>query len=357
MYSKNSTAATNGTPRKIWDFRSDTVTVPTPAMREAMANAEVGDDVLDGDPLSIKLEERVAAMSGHEAGLFCASGTMTNQIGIRCHMLAPPHSIVIDGRAHVYVYEAGGIAYHTGASLIHATPKPGLHHLTADVVEKALILDDNVHHAPTKLVCLENTMDGEIFPFDELKKISEMVRGHGLAIHLDGARLWNASVETGVPLKDYCQLFDSVSLCLSKGLGAPIGSVLVGSKAFIKKARHVRKFFGGGWRQAGMLAAAAHYVLDHHLPTLKNDHVRAKRLAASLEQLGCRIAKRVDTNMVWVDISPTGIQTEMLMRSFEEHGVKNFGPSDGVMRVVIHHQVPDQAIDAFVKAVAGAVPK
>ncbi|KAJ3103817.1 Threonine aldolase [Phlyctochytrium planicorne] len=220
-------------------------------MWEAMRKAPVGDDVMEEDPTVKELEVMVSELTGKEDALFCVSGTMSNQIGIRTHLKSPPHSVLCDASSHVYNYEAGGISFHSQATVTPVRPQPGKTNLTLDAVKDNLILSDDVHYAPTKLVCLENTMNGEIMALPDIREISEYARSLGIGMHLDGARLWNASVATGISLKEYGKDFDSVrillmSLCLSKGLGAPIGSILVGDKAFIRKARHYRKLFGGG---------------------------------------------------------------------------------------------------------------
>ena len=217
--------------------------------------------------------------------------------------------------------------------------------LTADVVEKELVLDDNVHYAPTRLICLENTMNGELFPLSEQQKISQLAKKHGISMHLDGARIWNAMVATKTPLKELCDPFDSVSLCFSKGLGAPVGSVLVGSFDFIKKARHFRKLYGGGMRQAGLLAAACLYCLEHHLPNLGKDHENASYLAKSLQNLGLRITKKTDTNMVWVDFADFQLTADDICAELLEHGVKIFSGKGSELRLVLHHQIRREEID------------
>ncbi|KAJ3036751.1 Threonine aldolase [Rhizophlyctis rosea] len=323
----------------LYDLRSDTVTKPTRAMLEAMARAEVGDDVYDEDPTVNKLQSRVADMTGHEAALFCPTATMTNQIAIRTHLTQPPYSIICDSRSHIFNYEAAGASFHSGAGVIPIKA----HHLTIADIQKQWIIDDDIHHAPTKLVCLENTLDGEIFPIDEIRQICDTSRQNGIRTHLDGARLWNASVATGIELKDWCRHFDSVSLCFSKGLGAPIGSILVGPQPFIRKAKHFRKLFGGGWRQSGLLAAAALHSLNHHLPLLHHDHENATLLATGLSKLWFRITKRVDTNMVWAEAPvSTADEIETILR---EAGVRCFGGEGTEMRFVVHSGVGREGVE------------
>ncbi|KAI8896629.1 pyridoxal phosphate-dependent transferase [Globomyces pollinis-pini] len=340
MYSGNQNSA-----QKIRaDFRSDTVTKPTDPMLFAMKNALVGDDVFADDPTINEFQDRVAKLAGKEAALFVTSGTLSNQLAIRTHLTQPPYSVVVDERAHVHTYEAGGISFHAGAQVLTLSPAPGVHYLTSDQIEKKLVLDDDVHHAPTQLVCLENTMNGQIFPLEEQQKISKMVHGHGLKLHLDGARLWNAITATGISLKEACDPFDSVSLCFSKGLGAPVGSVLVGNAKFIKKARHFRKLYGGGWRQAGLLASACNYVLDNHLPLLKHDHENAALLAEGLIKLGFKLSIPHETNMVWVDLSSKDLISQDVYDALMAKGILNFGGNDTVLRFVVHHQISKEHI-------------
>jgi threonine aldolase len=208
------------------DLRSDTVTRPTEAMLRAAASCPVGDDVYGEDPTVNALEQRIAQMTGHEAAVFCASGTMTNQLGLRSHLTQPPHSVLCDARAHIHLYECGGIAFHSQAATVTVRPSNG-RYLTAEEIE-ASIVDEDQHHAPTRVIALENTLNGMIFPLEEIKRIRQLAQAKRIALHLDGARLWNAAVATGTSLRQYGQLFDSMSLCLSKGMGCPIGSVLVG---------------------------------------------------------------------------------------------------------------------------------
>ncbi|KAJ3260040.1 Threonine aldolase [Chytriomyces hyalinus] len=336
----------------IADLRSDTVTTPTPEMRRVMAEAIVGDDVYQEDATIQELESLGATLSGHEAALFCATGTMTNQIGIRTLLVAPPYSILADARSHIFNYEASGVAHHSQALIIPVPPAPGFSHLTVEEIEKRMIIDDDIHHAPTRVICLENTLGGEIFPLSELEKISEMAKKHGIKMHLDGARLWNASAATGVDMKTYCQLFDTVSLCLSKGLGAPIGSLLVGSHATIKRARHFRKMFGGGWRQGGILAAAGIHVIKHHFPRLNEDHATAKLLAEKLTSYGFKVTRKVETNMIWFDSSSVGVTGDELQAALASKGVRVFGGSGREQRWVVHHQVTGECVEAVGEALA-----
>ncbi|KAJ3214777.1 Threonine aldolase [Dinochytrium kinnereticum] len=313
-------------------------------MRQAMLEAEVGDDVFQEDPTINKLQDYICEITGAEAALFCTSATMTNQLAVRCLLEVPPYTVLCDRRAHVYTYEAGGISYHNGAQVIPVEPKEGMSHLTADIVEKNLVISDDVHHAPTKVICLENTLGGEVFPLEDIREILALAKKHGIKCHLDGSRLWNANIATGIPLKEYLSGFDTATLCLSKGLGAPVGSVLVGSAATIKKARHFRKMFGGGWRQAGVLAAAALYALEHHWPNMTSDHENAKLLATGFESMGFKLVKRCDTNMVWLDGSALGITANDLRDVLKENGILIFG-GGAESRWVLHHQVHRKGVE------------
>src|SRR5690554_3059550 len=265
------------------DLRSDTVTKPTKEMLQAMFEAKVGDDVWGDDPTVIELEEKVASIFGHEAALFCPSGTMTNQIAIKVHTNAPGE-VICEESAHVYRYEGGGIAFNSGLSSRLIKGDKG--QFTLEQL-KAEINADDVHFPPTQLVSLENTCNkagGTIWDFNEIKRISQFCKENRLPIHLDGARLYNAIVETKISEKEFGQAFDSISLCLSKGLGCPVGSLLIGSKKFIKQAGRIRKIMGGGMRQAGYLAAAGIFALDNNINRLREDHQKAKSLAQIMEK-------------------------------------------------------------------------
>ncbi|PVV05454.1 hypothetical protein BB560_000027 [Smittium megazygosporum] len=348
LYSHFSNESKDAAQARIkYDMRSDTVTKPTPKMFERIFSAKVGDDVYGEDFSVIELEKRMAELCGKEAGMFCASGTMSNQIGILANLSIPPFSILCDVNAHINVYEAGGIAFHSRASTTAVKPANDKY-LTLPEVKSNYIQDyDDVHCAPTRLICLENTINGVV----------------------NGARLWNASVEAGFSFKDISQYFDSLSVCFSKGLGAPVGSILIGEKRFIHRARHLRKLFGGGtraafrridyevkcnivynyrWRQAGILAEAAQYCIDNHLPLLKEDHKRAKALATELEKLGIGFAHPVETNMVFADFSNTKLDAIKIAEAIEEAGVLIMPYSETVARIVFHHQVGDDASDIII---------
>ena len=325
------------------DLRSDTVTRPTPAMLAAMWAAPVGDDVYEEDPTVRRLEETTAARFGLEAGLFCPSGTMTNQIAIKAHT-EPLSEVICEQTAHVYLWEVGGIAFHSGASV--ALPVGDRGRLTAAQVEAA-IRPENVHYPTTRLVCLENTHNrggGSCYSWEDMAAISEVARRHGLARHLDGARIFNALVATGQRSEDYGQVFDSISVCLSKGLGAPVGSVLLGSAEFIKKCKRIRKVMGGGWRQAGYLAAAGLYALENQVDRLADDHRRAAHLAATL-RLQPYVAEVLnpETNLVIFRLHDSQPAADFLA-ALERQGIRasSFGPQ--WIRFVTHLDVDDAAL-------------
>jgi len=267
----------------ITDLRSDTFTKPTAAMLDAMFKAPVGDDVFGEDPSVNELEAKAAALFGMEAALFCASGTMTNQIAIKCHT-QPGDEVICDKSSHVYIYEGGGIAFNSGSQVKAIDGNRG--RITADQVTESINPDDP-HRARTSLVSLENTANrggGACYNFTDLESIRDVCSKYNLGFHLDGARIWNALVAKKETPIQYGQLFDSISICLSKGLGAPIGSLLLGKQPFIKQARRFRKVLGGGMRQAGYLAAAGIYALDHHIERLEEDHLHVSQIAEALKK-------------------------------------------------------------------------
>ncbi|KAF9966609.1 Threonine aldolase [Mortierella alpina] len=334
-------------PLSYSDFRSDTSTAPTPEMFVAMMKSSLGDDVYDEDDSVKKLENYVATLCGHEAALFCSSGTMTNQLAHRVHLNNPPQSAIVDIRSHVFNYEAGGISFHSQAAVYPITPENG-RYLTVDDIASRLVLDVDVHYAPTRVVSLENTLNGTIMPIDEIERIRALTQEHNIKLHLDGARLWHASIATGISLKEYCSHFDTISLCLSKGIGAPIGSILVGNKVSIKKARHFRLLFGGGWRQAGILAEAALWGINTNWPTMADTHRRAKWLERVFLQVGCQITHPVDTNMVWVDTTEAGFTVDDLIVELAKENIKISG-SGFAARIVLHYQITDEAVERFIE--------
>lgn len=330
------------------DLRSDTVTKPTPGMREAMLRAEVGDDVFGEDPTVIALEERMADLFGHEAGLFCSSGTQTNQIAINVHT-RPGDEVICDEGAHIYRYEGGGLMANSGCSVKFVPGDRG--RFTVKEVEGAIGNAADVHQARTRLVNIENTANrggGAVWYMESVLPIRGLCDERGLALHMDGARIFNAIAVTGGEAHAWGRIFDSVSICLSKGLGSPVGSVLVGPRDFIREARRVRKRFGGGMRQAGILAAAGLYALDHHIDRLKEDHRRAKTLEAVLFGLDMiENVMPVETNIVVFTLKNKKDVSDLLAR-LREGGIlaMQFGP--GMVRMVLHLDVDDTAMDHVV---------
>lgn len=327
------------------DLRSDTVTKPTKGMLEAMWSAQVGDDVFGEDPTVNALEQKLAEMFGMEAGLFCPSGTMTNQIAVKLHT-GPQKEVICHKYSHIYLYEAGGIMANAHASVKLLEGDYGK--ITVQDVADNISADD-VHACETTLVSLENTMNkggGSIYTLDEVKPIKALCEKHGIKLHLDGARLFNALVVTGESPKDWGAQFDTISICLSKGLGCPIGSVLLGSRSDIKRARKIRKSFGGGMRQAGYLAAAAIYALDHHVDRLSEDHARAKAIGKILEQhpLVSEVFP-VATNIVIARLK--GITPEEFLANLSEKGIKAVKFGKDQVRFVTHLDFDDQMLEAF----------
>lgn len=319
------------------DLRSDTVTRPTAGMRDAMASAEVGDDVFGEDPTVRRLEERTAALLGKEAALFVPSGTMSNQIAVRLHT-RPGDELLCDLNCHIFQYEAGGPAALSGVTCRTFAGEDGILDLSHFVGQ---VHPENVHLTPTRLVCLENTHNkggGKVYPLEKIAAISRWARDHGLAMHLDGARLWNAIVATGTPGTEWGKHFDTVSVCFSKGLGAPVGSALAGPRDLILRARRVRKLFGGGMRQAGVIAAAALYAVDHHVNRLAEDHANAQVLAAAIrKQSSLRlIPEDVQTNLVWFHIDPAAGDAATLVKALDERGVRIHPLGSHTMRACTH---------------------
>ncbi len=316
---------------------SDTVTKPSPGMLEAMMTAEVGDDVFKNDPSVNKLEEKVAALFGREAALFFPSGTMANQTAIKLHT-QPGEQLICDKYAHVYNYEGGGISFNSGVSCRLVDGHRGM--MTAAQVEEAINPPDFYHSPLTSLVCIENTTNkggGACWDMEELKRIKEVCDQHHLKYHLDGARLWNALVAKNESPKQYGNLFHTISVCLSKGLGCPIGSVLIGDKETIQKALRVRKVFGGGMRQAGYLAAAGIYALDNQLQRLEEDHNRAKEIGQALQALAyVKKVEPIETNIVIFEIDQSQTTTDIFLKKLEEKNIQIIGMGQGKLRMVTH---------------------
>ena len=332
------------------DFRSDTVTKPSPAMLEAMFSAKVGDDVFGEDPTINDLEDFAAAIFGMEASLFCPSGTMTNQIAIKCHT-QPGDEVICDRLSHIYQYEGGGIAFNSGCSVNLIDGNRGL--ITANDVLNCINADD-VHKAATSLVSLENTSNrggGSCYDFAEITNIKEVCNTHHLKLHLDGARLFNAVVAQNETLKEYGETFDSISICLSKGLGTPIGSLILGNKDFIKKARRIRKVFGGGMRQAGYLAAAGLYALQNNIERIKEDHHHSKMLAAALAKKSfVDIILPVETNIIIFSVK-NEMTPKLFIEKMKEHNIYMYPISPTQVRIVVHLDTPKTMIDKTIEVI------
>ena len=329
------------------DYRSDTVTKPTAGMMEAMMNAKIGDDVFGEDPSINELEALAAGMFGMEASLFCPSGTMTNQIGIKCHT-QPGDEVVCDESAHIYQYEAGGIAFNSGSSVKLLTGDRG--RISADQVKVSINPDDN-HKAQTSLVCVENTSNrggGSCYDLAEIKKIRKVCNENNLKFHLDGARLFNAMVEKKETPKQYGEIFDSISICLSKGLGCPVGSLLLGRKDFIKKARRVRKVFGGGMRQAGFLAAAGIYALQNHVERLKDDHEHARQIGCALQKKSfVKLLLPVETNIIIIELD-NSMTAPAFVQKMKEKDILPYAITPNRVRFVVHLDITEEMIEKTV---------
>jgi threonine aldolase len=332
------------------DFRSDTVTRPTPGMLEAMMKAPTGDDVFGEDPSVNELEAISAGMFGMEAGIFCPSGTMTNQVAIKCHT-QPGDEVICDESSHVYQYEGGGISFNSGASVRLLKGDRG--RITAEQVKSAINPDDD-HRSHTSLLCLENTSNrggGSCYDFGEIKKIEQVCRQHKLAFHLDGARLWNALVAKNETPEQYGKIFDSISICLSKGLGAPVGSLLLGKRDFIKKARRIRKVFGGGMRQAGFLAAAGLYALHHHVDRLKDDHMHARQIACAIEKKD--FAKKVfpvETNIIIFEVKDN-LTAPQLVERMKKENILWYAIAPDKVRLVVHLDITPKMVERTIEIV------
>jgi threonine aldolase len=332
----------------VIDLRSDTVTKPTKGMLDAMMSAEVGDDVFNEDPTVLKLEQKLAAMFGQDAGLFCPSGTMTNQIAINVHT-RPGDEVICDVNSHIYNYEGGGIAKNSGVQAKLLVGDRGRLNLQQ--------IKDNVNASydwltRTGLVEIENTVNkagGSYYTLKDIKDISAFCRESKIKIHLDGARLFNALVETKESAKDHGALFDSISICLSKGLGTPSGSVLLGNNEFIRQARRVRKVFGGGMRQIGFLAAAGLYAIDHHIDRLADDHKRAKQIGEELKKLPyVKSVLPVDTNIIIFDLKE-GMSAEQFIAKAGERKIKVAAFGKQTIRMVTHLDFTEEMLDTLVK--------
>ncbi|KAJ3934390.1 MAG: pyridoxal phosphate-dependent transferase [Lentinula lateritia] len=329
-------------------FISQIALVPTKEMYEYALFASLGDDVYhEPSTAQVALEAHVAKITGKEAGLFMPSGTMSNQIGLRTHLMQPPYTILFIMIFYCR-YEVGGAGFHSGAALTPVIPSNG-HHLTRKDVENNIIYGPDVHFAPTEVIALENTLNGTIFPQDEIIAISEFARSKGIKMHLDGARIWHVAAETGTSLHELLEPFDTASLCFSKGLGAPIGSCLVGPKEYITRARRIRKLFGGGMRQTGILAGAAAYALTHNFPLLHRVHVLTIKLQKSFEDIGVTILSPAETCMIFYDAASIGSTYDEIAERGEALPEPLFL---GGSRVVLHIQTSEAAVDDFIKLIA-----
>ena len=333
--------------KKNIDLRSDTVTKPSLEMKDYMLNAALGDDVFQDDPTVQELEDKTARMFGHEAGLFCSSGTMTNQIALMVY-LRPGDEVICSSEAHIYNYEGGGIARNSGASARLINRESGIIFLD-EIIDN--INPNDIHYPVTNLVALENTINrggGICYPISEIEKISKFCESKNIPLHLDGARLFNALVKTGVKTNYIGPLFNSISICFSKGLGAPVGSVLVGSKKFIQKARRVRKVIGGGMRQVGMLAAAGIYALENNIERLAVDHQHADLLAEGLRSCSwIDKVMKVETNIV-IGYMKEGFQNSNFVEKLQKLGVSIVSFGKGRIRMVTHLDVTKEDIDKVI---------
>lgn len=307
------------------EFRSDTFTVPTKSMLENSINATFGDSVYKEDETTLQLEKFMSKLTGKEASLFCVSGTLSNQIGLRANLYQPPYSILCDYRSHVFLHEAGGLATLSQA-MVHPVVPTNKDYLTLeDIITNYTPDFGDIHAAPTKVISLENTLHGVIMPIEEIRRISAFARDNNIRIHLDGARIWNALVETGVSIEEYCSYFDSVSLCLSKSLGAPMGSILVGSQTLIDKANHFKKQNGGGIRQAGLMTNMALTAIEENFSKLKLSHIYAKDVGDFCKQHGIKLESPVDTNFVFIDMAANKMSDNLFIEIGAKYNLKLMG--------------------------------
>lgn len=336
--------------RFLVDLRSDTVTRPTPAMREAIARAEVGDDVLGDDPTVQRLEQRLAELTGHDAALYVPSGTMGNQLAVNV-LTKPADEVLLEAESHIYFYEQGGMAANSGCLAHPVRGERGV--LPLDMLLAALRDASDDHVARVSLVCAENTHNrhgGAVVPLAKLRELAALARERKLRVHLDGARLWNAHVVTGVTIADYAACADTVMMCFSKGLGAPVGSILTGSAEHVRAARRVRKRWGGGMRQVGILAAACLHALDHHVARLADDHRRARRLAEGFAGASGAQVIAPDTNIVFVDLAPPAPDANTMVARLAERGVRMSAYGPRRVRAIAHLDVDDQGIERAITA-------
>ena len=336
------------------DLRSDTLTQPTPGMRRAIADAEVGDEQKREDPTVIALEERTAEILGHEEAVFLPTATMANQIALRT-LTEPGDEVLAEEMAHVFRYELGGPAVHSGLVMKSLPTAHGI--FTAADVREAVNPPGDLHTAPTRLVCIENTHNGgggRVWPLAHLQEVVAEARAHGLSVHLDGARLMNAAVASGTSAAEFGREFDTVTLCLSKGLGCPLGAVIAGSPERMAKARRYKHLFGGAMRQAGIVAAAGIYALDHHIDRLAEDHANARRLSKGLAEAGLPVeVHQVETNFVQLDAARLGLNGDEAVARLRAEGVLlSFAARKEMLRALTHLDISTEDVD---EAIAGSV--
>lgn len=329
------------------DLRSDTFTTPCPEMVQTGLGASIGDAVYQEDVDTIRLEQTVAQLAGKEAGLYCVSGTLSNQIGVRTHLTQPPYSILCDYRAHIYTHEAAGLAILSQAMVVPVVPRNG-NYLTLEDIKRHFVPDDgDIHGAPTRVISLENTLHGIVYPLEELVRIRVWCLENGVKLHCDGARIWNASVACNVPMRQYGELFDSISICMSKSMGAPMGSVLVGDLKFIKKANHFRKQQGGGVRQSGMMCAMALWTIkDNWKAKLLHSHQLAHELAEFCVEKGIPLESPADTSFVFISLSQAKMDPDVLVKKGLKYGIKLMGG-----RIAFHYQVSRDTLEKAKQAI------
>lgn len=329
------------------DLRSDTFTTPIPEMVQAGLGASIGDAVYQEDIDTIRLEQDVAQLSGKEAGLYCVSGTLSNQIAVRTHLTQPPYSILCDYRAHVYTHEAAGLAILSQAMVVPVIPSNG-NYMTLEDIKRHYVPDDgDIHGAPTRVISLENTLHGIVYPLEELVRIRAWCLENGVKLHCDGARLWNASAAANVPMRQFGELFDSISICMSKSMGAPMGSVLVGDLKFIKKANHFRKQQGGGVRQSGLMCAMALWTIkDDWKSKLLYSHQLAHELAKFCIERGIPLESPADTSFVFISLSQAKMDPDVLVKKGLKYGVKLMGG-----RIAFHYQVTRDSLEKAKRAI------
>ncbi|KAE9363751.1 l-allo-threonine aldolase [Stipitochalara longipes BDJ] len=331
-----------------FDFRSDVVTTPTLSILRAILETTLQDDVYQEDPTTSALESHMANLTGNEAGIFVLSGTMANQVALRTHLTQPPHAVLCDARSHVIHWEAGGLASLCGAMVQGVVPSNG-EFLTLEDIQRKAVLSNDVHKCPTTVISLENTISGIVHPLSELQRISNWAHKNELKVHIDGARLWEAVATGAGSLRDFAQCADSISLDFSKGLGAPMGAIVVGSGKFVDRARRIRKSIGGGMRQAGVLSSAARAAVDETFGPgvwglnlggkLRGVHDTARKVAEMWVRRGGRLRRRTETNLVWVELGYAGISDEDFAGIGRSFGVKLDGS-----RIVLHHQISEEAL-------------